>query len=76
MLGLMHIPLQTIVMRHYQEKAMHVRLLIVQFAFLDTDDYFALVAFQMVRPTLYVAWHVVLFADNYNVHVQILTCLD
>ncbi len=31
---------------------MHVLLLVVQFAILDVDDYFALVAFQMARSTL------------------------
>jgi hypothetical protein len=76
MLGLMCIRFQTIVMHHYQEKAMHVLLLVVRFAFFDADDYFTLVAFQMVQLTLYVAWHVVFSAGNYDVHMQILTCLD
>ncbi len=31
---------------------MHVLLLVVRFAILDVDDYFALVAFQMARSTL------------------------
>jgi hypothetical protein len=47
----------------------HMLLLIVGFTVLDVDDYFALVAFQMARPTLYVAWHVVLFASDYNIHM-------
>jgi hypothetical protein len=47
--------LQTITMRHCQEKAMHVLLLVVQFVVFDADDYFALVVFQMAWPTLYVA---------------------
>jgi hypothetical protein len=42
-------------MRHCQEKAVHVLLLVVQFAVLDIDDYFAFATFQMARPTLYVA---------------------
>ncbi len=44
--------LQTIVMRHCQEKVVHVLLFVVQFVVLDVDDYFALVAFQMAQPTL------------------------
>jgi hypothetical protein len=68
--------LQTIAMHHYQEKVVHLLLLVVQFVVLDTYDYFTLVAFQMARPTLYVTWHAVLFVGNYNVHLQILTCLD
>ncbi len=55
---------------------MHVLLLVVRFAVLDIDDYFTLVAFKMAWPTLYVAWHAVLSVGNYNVHVQILMCLD
>jgi hypothetical protein len=39
----MRLHLQTIAMRHYQEKVMHMLLLVVQFIILDTDDYFALV---------------------------------
>ncbi len=39
-------------MRHCQEKVVHVQLLIVRFVVLDVDNYFALVAFQMARPTL------------------------
>ncbi len=31
---------------------MHVLLLVVKFVVLNADDYFALVAFQMARPTL------------------------
>jgi hypothetical protein len=73
---LMCLHLQTIVMRHCQEKVMHVLLLIVWFVVLDIDDYFVFVAFQMVRPTLYIAWHTVLSTSNCNVHVQISTCLD
>jgi hypothetical protein len=63
-------------MRHCQEKVVHVLLLVVRFAVLDIDDYFTLVAFKMAWPTLYVAWHAVLSVGNYNVHVQILMCLD
>jgi hypothetical protein len=55
---------------------MHVMPLVVQFVVLDIDDYFALATFQMARPTLYIAWHIVLSVGNYNVHVQILTCLN
>jgi len=55
---------------------MHVLLLVVWFIILDADDYFALVAFQMARLTLYIAWHVVFSVGDCNVHVQILTCLD
>jgi len=54
----------------------HVLLLIVRFAIFDADDYFGLMAFHMARPTLYVAWHVVVSTGDRNVHVQILTCLD
>ncbi len=57
-------------------KAMHVLLFVVRFAVLNADDYFALVAFQMARLILYVAWHAVLSAGNCDVHMQILTCLD
>jgi hypothetical protein len=63
-------------MRHYKEKAMHVLLLVVRFVVLDVDDYFGLVAFQMARLTLYIAWHAVLSIGNCDVHMQILTCLD
>jgi hypothetical protein len=63
-------------MRHCQEKVVHVLPLVVRFVVLNADDYFTLVAFQMARPTLYVAWHAVLFAGDYDVHVQILTCLN
>jgi hypothetical protein len=45
--GLTHLRLQTIIMCHYQEKVVHVLLLVVQFAILDANDYFALVVFQM-----------------------------
>jgi hypothetical protein len=38
--------------------------------------YFALVAFQMAQPTLYVTWHVVLFVSDCDIHMQILMCLD
>jgi len=55
---------------------MHVLLLVVRFVVLNTDDYFALVAFQMARLPLYVAWRVVFSVGDCNVHVQILTCLD
>ncbi len=51
-------------------------LLVVRFVVLDEDDYFTFVAFQMARPTLYIAWHAVLSRSDYDVHVQILTCLD
>ncbi len=51
-------------------------LLVVQFVVLDTNNYFALVAFQMALLTLYVAWHVVLSVGDCDVHVQILTCFD
>jgi len=43
-------------MCHCQEKVVHVLLLVVRFVVLDADDYFALVAFQMARSTLHVAW--------------------
>jgi hypothetical protein len=52
MLGLTRFHLQTIAMRHCQEKVVHVLMLVVRFAVLDTNDYFALVAFQMAQPTL------------------------
>ncbi len=65
----MHLRLQTITMRHCQKKVVHVLLHVVQFAVLNTDDYFALVAFQMARLTLYVAWHTVLSVGDYDVHV-------
>jgi hypothetical protein len=39
-------------MRHCQEKVVHVLLLVVRFAILNANDDFALVAFQMARPTL------------------------
>jgi hypothetical protein len=55
---------------------MHVLLLVVQFIVLDADNYFALVAFQMARPTLYVAWHAALSIGDCNVHVQISMCID
>jgi hypothetical protein len=51
-------------------------LLVVQFVVCDINDYFALVAFQMAQLTLYVDSHVVLSVGNYNVHVQISTCID
>jgi hypothetical protein len=68
--------LQTIAMRHCQEKVVHMLLLVVWFVVLDTDDYFTLVAFQMAQPTLYVAWHAILSTSDYDIHVQISTCLD
>ncbi len=55
---------------------MHVLSLVVQFAILDIHDYFALSTFQMAQSTLYIAWHVVFFVGDCDVHVQILTCLD
>jgi len=61
--------LQIIVMCHCQKKVVHVLLLVVRFVVFDVDDYFVLVAFQMARPTLYVAWHVVLSISNCNVQV-------
>ncbi len=54
---------------------MHVMLLVVQFVILDTNDYFALVVFQMAGLILYVAQHVVLSVGDCDVHMQILTCL-
>jgi len=51
-------------------------LLVVWFDVLDADDYFTFMAFQMARPTLYIAWHAILSANDCDVHVQILTCLD
>jgi len=72
----MRLRLQTIIMRHCQEKVVHVMLLVVRFAVLDTNDYFALVAFEMARPILYITWHTVLFIGNCDVHVQILMCFD
>jgi len=65
----MRLRLQTIVMHHCQEKVVHMLSLIVWFAILDIDDYFALATFQMARPTLYVAWHAILSAGDCNVHV-------
>jgi hypothetical protein len=56
-------------MRHCQEKVVHVLLLVVRFVVFDTNDYFALVAFQMAWLTLYVAWHAILSASDYDVHV-------
>jgi hypothetical protein len=50
--GLTCLHLQTIVMRHCQEKVVHMLFLIIRFTVLDIDNYFALVAFQMARPTL------------------------
>jgi hypothetical protein len=61
-------------MRHCQEKVVHMLSLVVRFAILHIDDYFVLATFQMARPTLHVAWHVVLSVGDYDVHVQILTC--
>jgi hypothetical protein len=61
--------LQTIAMRHCQEKVVHVLLLVVRFVILDIDDYFALVAFQMPQLTLYIAWHAVLSLGDYDVHM-------
>jgi hypothetical protein len=68
--------LQTITMRHCQEKVVHVLLLVIRFVVLDGNDYFALVAFQMARSTLYVARHAVLSIGDCDIHVQILMCLD
>jgi hypothetical protein len=51
-------------------------MLVVRFVVLNVDDYFGLVAFQMARPTLYIAWHTVLSASDCDVHVKILTCLN
>jgi len=48
---------------------MHMLLLVVWFVVINTDDYFALVAFSMARLTLYVAWHVVIFVGDNDVHV-------
>jgi hypothetical protein len=76
MTGLMHVCLRIIAMCHCQDKVVHVLLLVVRFAILDTDDYFALMVFQMARLTLYIAWHAVLSVGDCNVHVQILACLD
>jgi hypothetical protein len=42
---LTHLRLQTIVIHHWQEKVVHVLLLVVRFIVLDIDDYFALVTF-------------------------------
>jgi NAD/NADP transhydrogenase beta subunit len=47
----------------------HMLLLVVWFVDLDIDNYFALVAFQMARLILYVAWHVILSIGNCDVHV-------
>ncbi len=55
---------------------MHVLLLVVWFVVLNVNDYFALVAFQKARPTLYVAWHIVFSTSDCDVHVQTLPCLD
>ncbi len=44
--------LQTIVMRHYQKKVVHVLLFIVRFIVLDANNYFTLVVFQMAWLTL------------------------
>ncbi len=63
-------------MRHCQEKVVHVLLLIVWFLVLNANDYFALVAFQMGGPTLYVAWQAIISVGDCDVHVQILMCLD
>ncbi len=51
-------------------------MFVVRFTVLNTNDYFAFVAFQMARLTLYVTWHVVLLVGDYDIHVQILACLD
>ncbi len=61
--------LQTIAMHHCQEKVVHVLLFVIRFIVLDADDYFILVAFQIARSTLYVAWHTILSAGDCNVHV-------
>jgi hypothetical protein len=53
--GLIHLRLQIITMRHCQKKVVHVLLLVVRFAILNTNNYFVLMAFQMARLTLYVA---------------------
>jgi len=55
---------------------MHVLPLVVRFAVLNIDEYFALSTFQMAQLTLYVAWHVIFFVGDYDIHVQILTCLN
>ncbi len=68
--------LQTITMRHCQDKVVQVLLFVVRFVVLNADDYFAFVVFQMAQPTLYIAWHVVLSASDCYVHVQISTCLN
>jgi hypothetical protein len=44
-------------------------LLPVWFDVLDVDNYFVLAAFQMAWLTLYVAWHDVLSASDYDVHM-------
>ncbi len=62
-------------MRHCQDKVMHM-LLVVWFIILKVDNYFVLVAFQMAQPTLYIVWHVILSTCEYDLQVQILTCLD
>jgi hypothetical protein len=67
--GLTRLRLQTIVMRHCQKKVVHVLLLVVRFAILNIDDYFALATFQMAWLTLYVAWHTVPFVGDCDVHV-------
>ncbi len=48
---------------------MHVLPLVIRFAVLNIDDYFALATFQMARLTLYVAWHVVFSIGSYDIHV-------
>jgi hypothetical protein len=63
-------------MRHCQEKVVHVLLLVVWFTILDVDDYFALVVFQIARLILYVVWQAILFAGDWDIHVQNSTCLD
>jgi hypothetical protein len=74
--GLTRLCLQTIAMHHCQEKVVHVLLLVVRFVILGINDYFALVAFQMARLTLYITWHIILSVGDCDIHMQILTCLD
>jgi hypothetical protein len=45
MMGLTRLRFLTIAMRHYQEKVVHMMLLVVRFAILDADNYVVLVAF-------------------------------
>ncbi len=72
----MRLYLQTIAMRHCQERVVHVLLFVVWFAVLNTNNYFILVAFQIARSTLYVTWHAIFFVGDCDIQVQILMCLD